>query len=301
MLEEAHKGKFAIHLGITTVYQDLKIYWWLGMKKDVASFVTRCLVYQKPLKITKWKWEGISMDFVMGLPKTLLGLNAIWMNGQSEKTIQTLEDMLKACVLDEGGSWNKFLPLIKFVYNNTIKLETIDKIRLIRERMCTTQSKQKNYANMRKSLWNFRKENMEVNEGQKIKSLFHGSLSNPKKSRTCSLPIGSSTIIVKSPRCLPCFTTLKIWLRNLVTSLSVVDGIERPLKIYCDNNLTVLYSNNNRSSTKSKFIDIRFLVIERVQNKQISIKHIGTSFMLVDPLTKGLIPKVFYAHPTHMS
>ncbi|RDX67188.1 Copia protein, partial [Mucuna pruriens] len=83
-----------------------------------------------------------------------------------------------------------------------------------------------------------------------------------------------------------------IWLRNFVTGLRVVDGIERPLKLYCDNNSAVLYSNNNRSTTKSKFIDIKFLVVkERVQNKQISIEHIGTSFMLADMLTKALIPK----------
>ncbi|RDX76198.1 hypothetical protein CR513_43832, partial [Mucuna pruriens] len=50
-----------------------------------------------------------------------------------------------------------------------------------------------------------------------------------------------------------------IWLQNFVTSLRVVDDIEKPLNIYCDNNLVVLYSNNNRSSTKSKFIDIKFL------------------------------------------
>ena len=85
-----------------------------------------------------------------------------------------------------------------------------------------------------------------------------------------------------------------IWLRNFVTSLSVVDGIERPLKIYCDNNSAVLHSNKNRSTTKSKFIDIKFLVVkEKVQNRQISIKHIGTDSMLADPLTKGLVPRVF--------
>ncbi|RDY04240.1 hypothetical protein CR513_12071, partial [Mucuna pruriens] len=54
----------------------------------------------------------------------------------------------------------------------------------------------------------------------------------------------------------------------------MVDGIERLLKIYCDNNSTVFYSNNNRNSIKSKFIDIKFLVVkERVQNKQISITY----------------------------
>ena len=56
-----------------------------------------------------------------------------------------------------------------------------------------------------------------------------------------------------------------IWLRNFVTGLRIMDGIKRPLKIFCDNKLAVLYSNNNRSSTKSKHIDIKFLVIkERV-------------------------------------
>jgi len=56
-----------------------------------------------------------------------------------------------------------------------------------------------------------------------------------------------------------------IWLKNLVTGLQIVEEIERPLKLYCDNKLVVLYSNNNRSSTKSKHIDIKFLVVkERV-------------------------------------
>nr|GEV44514.1 reverse transcriptase domain-containing protein [Tanacetum cinerariifolium] len=40
-------------------------------------------------------------------------------NGQSEKTIQTLEDMLQACVIDFGCSWDKHLPLVEFSYNNS--------------------------------------------------------------------------------------------------------------------------------------------------------------------------------------
>ncbi|RDX82704.1 hypothetical protein CR513_36474, partial [Mucuna pruriens] len=48
----------------------------------------------------------------------------------------------------------------------------------------------------------------------------------------------------------------------------VVNGIERLLKIYYDNNWTIFYSNNNRNSTKLKFINIKFLFVkERVQNK----------------------------------
>ena len=83
--------------------------------------------------------------------------------------------------------------------------------------------------------------------------------------------------------------------------LRIVDDIERPLKLFCDNKSAVMYSNNNRSSTKSKHIDIKFLVVkERVQSGQLSIEHIGTNFMVADPLTKGLPPKVFHEHTARM-
>ena len=61
------------------------------MKKDIADFVSRCLVcqqvkaeYQKPfetlhpLPIPEWKWEHITIDFVVGLPHTQADYNAIW-------------------------------------------------------------------------------------------------------------------------------------------------------------------------------------------------------------------------------
>ena len=63
----------------------------------------------------------------------------------------------------------------------------------------------------------------------------------------------------------------------------------------------MLYSNNNRSSSKSKHIDIKFLVVkERVQSHQVSIEHKGTNSMITDPLTKGLTPKVFHEHTARM-
>ena len=40
-------------------------------------------------------------------------------DGQSERTIQVLEDMLRACVIDFGGHWDQFLPLVEFAYNNS--------------------------------------------------------------------------------------------------------------------------------------------------------------------------------------
>ncbi|KAL9265865.1 Retrovirus-related Pol polyprotein from transposon TNT 1-94-like protein [Drosera capensis] len=64
-----------------------------------------------------------------------------------------------------------------------------------------------------------------------------------------------------------CFEASKqaIWLRNFVTKLRIIPGVERPIKILCDNKSAVLYSNNNRSSYKSKSIDIKYVAVkERV-------------------------------------
>ena len=42
-------------------------------------------------------------------------------DGQSERTIQTLEDMLRACVLDFKRNWDQFLALVEFTYNNSFQ------------------------------------------------------------------------------------------------------------------------------------------------------------------------------------
>jgi hypothetical protein len=41
------------------------------------------------------------------------------MDGQFERTIQTLEDLLRSCVLEFGGNWVDLLPLVEFTYNNS--------------------------------------------------------------------------------------------------------------------------------------------------------------------------------------
>ena len=93
----------------------------------------------------------------------------------------------------------------------------------------------------------------------------------------------------------------RIWLWNFITQLRIVNGIKKPLRINCDNKAAKLYSKNNQSSLKSKHIDIKFLVVkERVQSLQVSIEHISTNSMIVDLLTKGLPPKVYHEHVTHM-
>nr|GFC99528.1 putative reverse transcriptase domain-containing protein [Tanacetum cinerariifolium] len=112
-------------------------------------------------------------------------------DGQSERTIQTLEDMLRACVIDFGKGWMKHLPLAEFSYNNSyhasIKAapyealygrkcrspvcwaevgesqltgleliqETTEKRVLIKQRMQAAQDRQKNYADWKQKPMEF--------------------------------------------------------------------------------------------------------------------------------------------------
>ena len=83
--------------------------------------------------------------------------------------------------------------------------------------------------------------------------------------------------------------------------MHIVDDIERPLKINCDNKVAELYSKNNRNSSKSKHIDLKFMVVkERILSFQVSIEHISANFMIVDPLTKCVPPKMFHEHVARM-
>ncbi|GJW98698.1 putative reverse transcriptase domain-containing protein [Tanacetum coccineum] len=112
-------------------------------------------------------------------------------DGQSERTIQTLEDMLRACVIDFGSSWDRHLPLVEFSYNNSyhasikaapfealygrkcrspvcwsevgdsqltgpeLVRETTEKIVQIKNRLLTARSRQKSYADVRRKPMEF--------------------------------------------------------------------------------------------------------------------------------------------------
>nr|GEX77409.1 retrotransposon protein, putative, Ty3-gypsy subclass [Tanacetum cinerariifolium] len=131
LLTEAHSSPFSIHLGSTKMYHDLKQYfWWSGMKRHVATFVSRCLICQQvkiehqeasgllqPLDIPVWKWEEISMDFVIGLKFSTAFHHQT--DGQTERTIQTLEDMLRSCALEWTRNWDDYICLVEFAYNNS--------------------------------------------------------------------------------------------------------------------------------------------------------------------------------------
>jgi hypothetical protein len=93
-----------------------------------------------------------------------------------------------------------------------------------------------------------------------------------------------------------------LWLKKFVSGLRVVDSIEKPLKLYCDNESIVFYSYNNKSSGAAKHIDIKFYVVkEKIQDQTILLEHISTKQMLADLLTKALQPNVFEKHVAGMS
>jgi hypothetical protein len=92
-----------------------------------------------------------------------------------------------------------------------------------------------------------------------------------------------------------------MWLKKFVPGLKVVDSIERPLKLYCDNEPAVLYAHNNKKTKAGKHINIRFYVVkEIIQDQTISLEHISTKKMIADPPTKGLPPSVFREHLADM-
>ena len=91
------------------------------------------------------------------------------------------------------------------------------------------------------------------------------------------------------------------WLKKFMPGLKVVDDIHRPLKLYYDNEPAVTYAHNIKSNNAAKHIDIKFYVVKnKVRDHAISLEHVSTKKMLVDPLTKGLPPNVFREHLASM-
>ncbi|GJY38077.1 putative reverse transcriptase domain-containing protein [Tanacetum coccineum] len=249
IMDEAHTSRYSIHPGADKIYHDLRyLYWWPGMKRDIAEYVSKCLTcskikaeHQKPSgllqqpEIPEWKWEKITMDLVTKLPRSSGGYDAIWVivdrltksahflpiredykteklariyineivarhsvpvsiisnhngrfashlwqalqealgtklhmstayhpetDGQSECSIQTLEDMLRACVMDFGGSWDAHLPLTEVgesqLIGQELVQETAEKIFHIKETLKTETSRQKSYVDKRRKPFEFK-------------------------------------------------------------------------------------------------------------------------------------------------
>ncbi|GJX50001.1 putative reverse transcriptase domain-containing protein [Tanacetum coccineum] len=242
IMDEAHKSRYSIHPGADKMYYDLRdMYWWPGMKRDIATHVSECLTcanvkakHQRPsslfqqLEILKWQWDKITMDFITKLPKTKSGHDTIWVivdrltklahflamkedygtkrleklyideivtrhgvpvsiildqdgrftsrcwqsvqkalgtrldmstayhpqtDGQSERTIQTLEDMLRVCVIDFG------VPLAEFSYNNSYHtsircapFKALYGRKFIKEKLQAARDRQKSCADSRRKM-----------------------------------------------------------------------------------------------------------------------------------------------------
>ncbi|GAU42520.1 hypothetical protein TSUD_376480 [Trifolium subterraneum] len=155
-----------------------------GILSSIAS--------DRDLRFTSRFWESLQEG--LGTKLRLSSAYHPQTDGQSERTIQSLEDFLRACVLEQGVSWDSCLPLIEFTYNNNfhssigmtpfealygrrcrtplcwyesgesvvlgpeIVQETMEKIKMIREKMEATQSRQKIILIRSGRMWNSKRE-----------------------------------------------------------------------------------------------------------------------------------------------
>ncbi|GKA65551.1 putative reverse transcriptase domain-containing protein [Tanacetum coccineum] len=150
IMHESHKSKYSVHPSSDKMYQDMKNPWfyWCNLRYLSGNHLTKSTHFlpmreNDPMdKFTRLYMKEVvtrhgipvsnicdhdgtfTSNFWRLFQKALgtrLDMSTAYhpqTDGQSERTIQTLEDMLRACVIDFGNGWDRHLPLIKFSYNN---------------------------------------------------------------------------------------------------------------------------------------------------------------------------------------
>ncbi|GJY31496.1 putative reverse transcriptase domain-containing protein [Tanacetum coccineum] len=196
IMHESHKSKYLIHPASDKMYQDLKkLYWWPNMKAEIATYVSKCLTcakvkaeYQKPSgllvqlvipviidRITKSvhflpmketdSTEKLTRQYlreIISKHGTQLDMSTAYHPqtvSQSERTIQTLKDMLRACVIDFRKGWDRHLPLAEVgdaqLTGPEIVHETTEKIFQIKKRIQAARDRQKSLANRNRTPMEF--------------------------------------------------------------------------------------------------------------------------------------------------
>nr|GEW36485.1 putative reverse transcriptase domain-containing protein [Tanacetum cinerariifolium] len=130
------KTPMKIRQFLDKMYHDIKkLYWWPNMKAKIAPML---------------KTMGSQLDMSTAYHSQT--------DGQSERTIQTLEDMLRAFVIDFGKGWDRHLPLVDF-HTTTVITQAL---RLLHSRLCmasriqAARDRQKSYADVRRKPLEFR-------------------------------------------------------------------------------------------------------------------------------------------------
>ncbi|GJR96597.1 putative reverse transcriptase domain-containing protein [Tanacetum coccineum] len=188
IMYESHKSKCSIHPGSDKMYQDMKrLYWWHNMKANIATYVSKCLTcakvkaeHQRPSgllvqpEIHQWKWDNITMDFFMKLPKSSQGYDTIWVIVdrlyESPAIFNANEGELSMDKLQEKCTSRSTLMVSKVPFNNRgvggprldkfktpseLVQETTERIIQIKQRIQTAHDRQKSFADLKRKPMKF--------------------------------------------------------------------------------------------------------------------------------------------------
>ncbi|GJT40865.1 putative reverse transcriptase domain-containing protein [Tanacetum coccineum] len=149
------------------------------------------IMFDRDSRFTSRFWQ--SMQEALG---TRLDMSTAYhpqTDGQSERTIQTLEYMLRAYVLDFGGSWDVHLPLVELSYNNSYHASVRFAPFEIKDRLKAARDRQKSYADKRRKPLDF-----SIGDYVLLKvSLWKGVVRFGKKGKLAPRFVGPFEIIEK--------------------------------------------------------------------------------------------------------